>query len=156
MSGSFSKSSSEATMATTTGNINLENLKPNLITSAKDLSLLSNEPSDEAIRQQHCDNVMNMLLRYWSTSVPEVFRPNGAALSHVYNEQDCIEKLIRPLEWYITGQLEPQELWEKLKHICPPPELCGKVFKGGEPVYSCRDCGMDGTCVLCVDCFKHR
>ncbi|KAF5287904.1 hypothetical protein FQA39_LY04078 [Lamprigera yunnana] len=24
----------------------------------------------------------------------------------------------------------------------------------GEPTYSCRECGMDNTCVLCVDCFK--
>ena len=25
----------------------------------------------------------------------------------------------------------------------------------GEPTYSCRDCGLDPTCVLCVDCFKN-
>ena len=24
----------------------------------------------------------------------------------------------------------------------------------GEPTYSCRDCGLDPTCVLCVDCVK--
>ena len=29
-----------------------------------------------------------------------------------------------------------------------------QVFKMGEPTYSCRDCGLDPTCVLCVDCFK--
>lgn len=34
------------------------------------------------------------------------------------------------------------------------PSLCGRVFKVGEPTYSCRDCGMDPTCVLCSQCFK--
>lgn len=35
------------------------------------------------------------------------------------------------------------------------PSLCGRVFKVGEPTYSCRDCGMDPTCVLCSNCFKN-
>ncbi|GAA5823895.1 hypothetical protein JCM11251_003337 [Rhodosporidiobolus azoricus] len=30
---------------------------------------------------------------------------------------------------------------------------CGHVFKSGEPVYRCRDCGADPTCVLCAVCF---
>ena len=36
-----------------------------------------------------------------------------------------------------------------------PPSMCGKMFKAGEPTYSCRDCGHDPTCVLCVECFKN-
>jgi hypothetical protein len=32
---------------------------------------------------------------------------------------------------------------------------CGKLFKMGEPTYSCKDCGVDLTCVLCVECFKN-
>ena len=32
---------------------------------------------------------------------------------------------------------------------------CGKLFKHGEPTYSCKDCGVDLTCVLCVECFKN-
>ncbi|BGP26637.1 E3 ubiquitin-protein ligase UBR1 [Rhodotorula toruloides] len=30
---------------------------------------------------------------------------------------------------------------------------CGHVFKSGESVYRCRDCGIDATCVLCARCF---
>lgn len=30
---------------------------------------------------------------------------------------------------------------------------CGHVFKAGESVYRCRDCGLDPTCVLCARCF---
>ena len=30
---------------------------------------------------------------------------------------------------------------------------CGHVFRPGESVYRCRDCGVDPTCVLCSRCF---
>ncbi|KAJ3275846.1 hypothetical protein HDV01_006712 [Terramyces sp. JEL0728] len=31
---------------------------------------------------------------------------------------------------------------------------CGKVFKKGDGIYRCIDCGFDETCVMCVECFK--
>ena len=43
---------------------------------------------------------------------------------------------------------------QHLKELTTPAALCGKVFRMGEATYSCRDCGQDGTCVLCRDCFK--
>ncbi|KAI8970349.1 hypothetical protein BDF20DRAFT_907693 [Mycotypha africana] len=30
---------------------------------------------------------------------------------------------------------------------------CGHLFKKGESVYRCRNCGHDDTCVMCSDCF---
>ncbi|KAI9471425.1 hypothetical protein BDB00DRAFT_239489 [Zychaea mexicana] len=35
----------------------------------------------------------------------------------------------------------------------PHLERCGRVFRKGEPVYRCRNCGLDDTCVLCSKCF---
>jgi E3 ubiquitin-protein ligase UBR1 len=32
--------------------------------------------------------------------------------------------------------------------------ICGRVFKKGDVVYRCRTCGLDDTCVMCVDCFS--
>ncbi|KAF7638115.1 E3 ubiquitin-protein ligase [Meloidogyne graminicola] len=32
-------------------------------------------------------------------------------------------------------------------------QICGKMFRNGEPNYSCKECATDGTCVLCYDCF---
>ena len=49
---------------------------------------------------------------------------------------------------------DPKEMFEKLSSLNAPQTQCGKVFKISEPTYSCRDCGLDPTCVLCVDCFK--
>ncbi|KAJ9057694.1 E3 ubiquitin-protein ligase ubr1 [Entomophthora muscae] len=31
---------------------------------------------------------------------------------------------------------------------------CGKLFEKNEPVYSCINCSMDPTCVLCAACFE--
>ncbi|CEH14174.1 N-end rule pathway, recognition component UBR1 [Ceraceosorus bombacis] len=31
---------------------------------------------------------------------------------------------------------------------------CGHVFKKGEAIYRCRDCGLDDTCVQCAPCFN--
>jgi hypothetical protein len=49
-----------------------------------------------------------------------------------------------------------------LLDTCLPPNIlsstqsstvCGTVFKEGDAVYRCRDCAIDETCVLCVDCW---
>ncbi|KAL2098618.1 hypothetical protein ACEWY4_005098 [Coilia grayii] len=32
---------------------------------------------------------------------------------------------------------------------------CGRVSKEGHTIYSCRDCVLDPTCVLCQDCFQN-
>ncbi|XP_076151636.1 uncharacterized protein LOC143134838 isoform X2 [Alosa pseudoharengus] len=32
---------------------------------------------------------------------------------------------------------------------------CGRVSRTGETIYSCRDCALDPTCVLCQDCFQN-
>ncbi|KAJ2945313.1 hypothetical protein O0L34_g9400 [Tuta absoluta] len=58
--------------------------------------------------------------------------------------------LLQPLEQFVWGTTDSNE-------PAKPPRrstLCGRVFKQGEPAYSCRECGMDNTCVLCVECFK--
>ncbi|GMT01121.1 hypothetical protein PENTCL1PPCAC_23295, partial [Pristionchus entomophagus] len=33
-------------------------------------------------------------------------------------------------------------------------QMCGYVFKEGEPTFSCRECATDPTCVLCQECFS--
>uniref|UniRef100_A0A803YPZ6 E3 ubiquitin-protein ligase n=1 Tax=Meleagris gallopavo TaxID=9103 RepID=A0A803YPZ6_MELGA len=58
-----------------------------------------------------------------------------------------------PLECYLFGE-DPDTFLEKLQQS-GISQLCGKVFKGGETTYSCRDCAVDPTCVLCMDCFQN-
>ncbi|XP_031758769.1 E3 ubiquitin-protein ligase UBR2 isoform X2 [Xenopus tropicalis] len=60
--------------------------------------------------------------------------------------------LLGPMEWYLCGE-DPAIGFPKLKQANKPSQLCGRVFKVGEPTYSCRDCAVDPTCVLCMECF---
>lgn len=105
-------------------------------------------------------------------------------LTHIYvtdwsfDEDRANALLLSPLEKFICGGEDPSEALQKLAQLDRAPSVCGRVFKMGEPAYSCRECGMsiivvefciresifvskcalssgmDDTCVLCVSCFK--
>uniref|UniRef100_A0A8C9SSU5 E3 ubiquitin-protein ligase n=1 Tax=Scleropages formosus TaxID=113540 RepID=A0A8C9SSU5_SCLFO len=60
--------------------------------------------------------------------------------------------LLAPLEWYLCDE-DPSAGLAKLEQSNQPSQLCGHVFKVGEPTYSCRECAADPTCVLCMQCF---
>lgn len=61
--------------------------------------------------------------------------------------------LFDPLEEFICNG-DPRVVLKELTKMDNPPPICGRVFKMGEPTYSCRECGADSTCVLCVGCFQ--
>ncbi|XP_072313992.1 E3 ubiquitin-protein ligase UBR1 isoform X2 [Eucyclogobius newberryi] len=92
------------------------------------------------------------LLRHLKEQVPRIF-----ALKKELSPQDEEElvqsRLILPLECFLFGE-HPQEGLQKLQQGSSSSQLCGRVFKEGETVYSCRDCAIDPTCVLCMDCFQ--
>ncbi|TRY85639.1 hypothetical protein DNTS_008798 [Danionella cerebrum] len=68
--------------------------------------------------------------------------------------EDLLSQLLLqgPLEWYLCGE-EPSVGLAKLEQNNQPSQLCGYVFKVGEPAYICRECAADHTCVLCMQCF---
>uniref|UniRef100_A0A8C6YAV6 E3 ubiquitin-protein ligase n=1 Tax=Naja naja TaxID=35670 RepID=A0A8C6YAV6_NAJNA len=68
-------------------------------------------------------------------------------------EEMAQRMILYPLEWHLFRE-DPDTCLEKLRQI-GTSQLCGKVFKGGETTYSCRDCAIDPTCVLCMDCFQN-
>ncbi|KYQ49453.1 E3 ubiquitin-protein ligase UBR2 [Trachymyrmex zeteki] len=92
---------------------------------------------------------------YWRLWVPKIYTPelNGNCLEWVIDEDTANRMLLRPLEEFICGG-DPLVILKELAKMDNPPTICGRMFKMGEPTYSCRECGMDSTCVLCVDCFK--
>ena len=49
----------------------------------------------------------------------------------------CNDSLLAPLEWYICNG-DPEVVFQELKQVDVPPQFCGRVFKMGEPTYSCR------------------
>ncbi|XP_061600229.1 E3 ubiquitin-protein ligase UBR1 [Cololabis saira] len=92
------------------------------------------------------------MLRYLKEQVPQIFCLKKE-LSPQEEEELMQSRLLYPLECFIFGE-HPQEGLEKLKQDSTSSQLCGRVFKEGETVYSCRDCAIDPTCVLCMDCFQ--
>lgn len=94
---------------------------------------------------------------FWRKNVSVIYSPQPECdcLNVVYDEEKAQQVLFAPLEWFICGTKDTEKMFELLKSKDPVPTLCGKVFKSGEPTYSCRDCGLDPTCVLCVDCFRN-
>ncbi|OAD01255.1 hypothetical protein MUCCIDRAFT_146229 [Mucor lusitanicus CBS 277.49] len=47
-----------------------------------------------------------------------------------------------------TSNDNEPEYWESQRG-----KQCGHLFKKGESVYRCRNCGLDDTCVMCSKCF---
>uniref|UniRef100_A0A8D0D1B1 E3 ubiquitin-protein ligase n=1 Tax=Sander lucioperca TaxID=283035 RepID=A0A8D0D1B1_SANLU len=92
------------------------------------------------------------LFCYLKDQVPQIFCLKKE--SSPQEEEELMQsRLLYPLECFLFGEA-PQEGLEKLKQGSSSSQLCGRVFKEGETVYSCRDCAIDPTCVLCMDCFQ--
>lgn len=92
---------------------------------------------------------------YWKIWVPRILKPEiqGSSLEWSFNEPKAEQILLNTLEEFICNG-NSIEVLRGLTQQNYPPSVCGRVFKMGEPTYNCRECGMDSTCVLCVDCFK--
>ena len=101
----------------------------------------------------------NIYREYWRVWVPLLLAPRHGTssvdqLSEI-EEERLNSILLKPLEQFICGSEDVEEVWARLKQADTKADVCGKVFKSGETCYNCKDCGQDATCVLCVDCFTH-
>ncbi|KAM8720480.1 hypothetical protein ACLKA7_006514 [Drosophila subpalustris] len=83
----------------------------------------------------------------------ETDAPYTPTLKCMFKESLAKEEIIDVMVEFMLGD-NPKTALEKLQLEGNTATVCGKVFKNGEPTYSCRECGVDPTCVLCVNCFK--
>lgn len=84
------------------------------------------------------------------------YQPHNSACDEelIYNE------LIGPLEKFclnLPDHAEQSTLDETIKllqiNFNRSDKVCRRVLKPGDVTFSCNDCGLDGTCVVCIDCF---
>lgn len=76
------------------------------------------------------------LIRYLKEQVPQIFCLKKE--SSPQEEDELMQsRLLYPLECFLFGE-DPQEGLEKLQQRSTSSQLCGRVFKEGETVYSCR------------------
>ena len=87
----------------------------------------------ESYTQGHLEQT---LYKHWARYVPLVY--SGLLDVDVANEEKKAKMfLFRPLETFICDG-DPHEIFQQLKQYDNPPALCGRVFRLGEPTYSCR------------------
>ncbi|XP_056332671.1 E3 ubiquitin-protein ligase UBR1 [Danio aesculapii] len=103
---------------------------------------------------QEASNRGSAILCFLGEQVPLIYCL-AAEPQHAEEEQEVEQCLLYPLEYFLFGE-EPRVGLEKLQQYnsSSSAQLCGRVFKEGETVYSCRDCAIDPTCVLCIECFQ--
>ncbi|XP_044749932.1 E3 ubiquitin-protein ligase UBR2 [Coccinella septempunctata] len=93
---------------------------------------------------------------HWKIWVPHIYSPglDEDCLSWNFNEELANKLLFNPLMHFVCNG-DPDAILADLASKENVLNVCTKVFKMGEPTYSCRECGTDNTCVLCADCFKY-
>uniref|UniRef100_A0A8C1FX07 E3 ubiquitin-protein ligase n=1 Tax=Cyprinus carpio TaxID=7962 RepID=A0A8C1FX07_CYPCA len=116
------------------------------------MQLLENLESE--CKWQEASNRGAAILRYLGEQVPLIYcletEPQQGE-----EEQKVEQRLLYPLECFLFGE-DPCVGLQKLQQYnsSSSAQQCGRVFKEGETVYSCRDCAIDPTCVLCIECFQ--
>ncbi|CAB1330943.1 unnamed protein product [Coregonus sp. 'balchen'] len=109
-------------------------------------------PQVESLRWWDAADCGAEMLRFVVEQVPQIYCLEVESNSQ--EEEEVVQsRLLQPLECFLFGE-DPQAGLEKLQQGSAASQLCGRVFKEGETVYSCRDCAIDPTCVLCMDCFQ--
>ncbi|CAK9818916.1 E3 ubiquitin-protein ligase UBR2 [Anthophora plagiata] len=90
---------------------------------------------------------------HWRIWVPKIYssEPNNDCRNWFFDGERAQKVLFNTLEEFICNG-NPKVVLKELSQT--DNVICGKVFKMGEATYSCRECGVDSTCVLCADCFK--
>ena len=98
------------------------------------------------------------LRKFWSTKVPNLFKTpvNKDSLTHKFDQAQIDKVLFRPLEQFLTASPNPTDKFDSLKNNQQKPRLCDRVFKYNEPFYSCLDCTVNLSYLLCEDCFQKR
>uniref|UniRef100_A0A8D0L320 E3 ubiquitin-protein ligase n=1 Tax=Sphenodon punctatus TaxID=8508 RepID=A0A8D0L320_SPHPU len=118
---------------------------------AIDRSLLECSAEEVALKWLQATDLPKEVYQHLAHYVPRIYcrGPNPAP-----QREDMLAQhvLLGPMEWYLCGE-DPALGFPKLEQANKPSHLCGRVFKVGEPTYSCRDCAVDPTCVLCMGCF---
>ena len=84
-----------------------------------------------ALERKELDRVLRC---HWSQFVPIVFsRGHDADKEQRY----ASTFLFHPLEFFLCGG-DPTSKYQQLKEMDTPSQICGHVFRTGEPTYSCR------------------
>lgn len=110
-----------------------------------ELSMMPVESKESQIAEKWIDEIKNgtnvfkrlffQLLSKHALSCFEVTQTQILKVS--VKEDKCQEKILNVLEHFLCGE-DPSSGFAKLQSQNKPPQLCGKMFKYGDPTFSCR------------------
>lgn len=69
------------------------------------------------------------------------------------DECKSLDNYSRPVS---KAQIKSPFTHSSKKHSHAPNKVCSRAVKKGEPIYTCKQCGLDSTCVLCIYCFNRE
>ncbi|XP_067844935.1 E3 ubiquitin-protein ligase UBR2 isoform X3 [Heptranchias perlo] len=113
--------------------------------------LMDCSAKDIALNWLQATDLTRDVYQHLAYYVPKIYC-RGSNPNPLNEEMLAQHILLGPMEWYLCGE-DPTMGMTKLEKANKSSQLCGRVFKIGEPTYSCRDCAVDPTCVLCMECF---
>ena len=84
------------------------------------------------------EDFTSLLLTHFGEHVLECFELHvDKTIKSFVNVKKCQSLIFSPMEYFLCGE-DSNTGFEKLEKLNKPPLLCGKVFRAGEPTYSCR------------------
>ncbi|XP_043930148.1 E3 ubiquitin-protein ligase UBR1 [Protopterus annectens] len=110
------------------------------------------QPEEVARRWQEGPCLRSQIFSHFAEYVPRIYCTDEDARKQ--DDEQVQHSLLAPIEWFLFGE-EPAKGLEKLQQSGSCSQICGRVFRSGETTYSCRDCALDPTCVLCMNCFQN-
>jgi hypothetical protein len=103
--------------------------------------LLADFSLDESLKQLNSragtGDVLTYLYKQWQVYVPVCFNAQDNPRRNIIDKKSD-KVLIKPLEAYLCNEFDTESFLSNLTKLDDPPQLCGKVFKNGEPSYFCR------------------
>ncbi|KAG5418947.1 UBR1 [Candida metapsilosis] len=87
---------------------------------------------------------------------------NGKYLSRLFPnlspipESDHAKLVNSDLSWEDLDKLPSLRKPDSKEYSHPINKPCARLFKAGDQVYRCEECGFDDTCVLCSYCFNEQ
>lgn len=93
--------------------------------------------SQQLLSKAGTGDLLTSLHKHWQTYVPICFNVSDNPLKNLI-ETDVEKILLKPMAIFICNNTDSDKALSKLNELDEPPQLCGKVFKSGEPSYFCR------------------
>ena len=87
---------------------------------------------------QSIDILRDKIVRQLQLGAVSSYKTSKDPILNITLRDEPFQNLVlNPLEWFLFGE-EPCEARRKLLELNNPPTLCAKIFRNGEPTYSCR------------------